>query len=48
MDNTEKKIRSDESDKNNHPNDYTLLVQKLKNISMRIHFLEQNFLNKKI
>ena len=46
MDKKEKEIASYEFDKNNHPNDYKYLVQKLKSIFESIHLLEKNFLNK--
>ena len=47
MVNTEKEKGNFEFDKNNHPNDYKLLIQKLKSISESIDLLEKNFLNKK-
>ena len=48
MDNTKKEIKSDEFNKNNHSNDYDLLIQKLKSIRKSVNLLEKNFLNKKI
>ena len=42
----EKDISRAEFDKNNHPNDYKFLVQKLKNISESINLLEKFFLDK--
>ena len=47
MDKTEKEKGNFKFDKNNHPNDYQFLIQKLKSISESIHLLEKNFLNKK-
>ena len=47
MDNKEKeKIKSSMEVNDNHPNDYKLLVQKLKNIRESIDLLERNFLAK--
>ena len=43
----EKEIKCDEFDKNNDPNEYMFLVQKLKSISKSIDLLEKKFLNKK-
>ena len=48
MDNIEKEILSDKFDKNNQPNDYKFLVQKLKSISESINLLEKKILNKEI
>ena len=41
----EKDIRSLEFEKDNYPNDYKFLVQKLKNIKEVINLLEKNLFN---
>ena len=48
MDNNElnKDTSSFEFDKDNYPNDYKFLVQKLKSISKTIDLLEKNLLDK--
>ena len=46
MDNKEKDIESFDFDKDDNPNDYKFLVQKLKSISEIIYLLEKNFLDK--
>ena len=48
MDNKEKEkiITSMEVDDNHHPNDYKVLVQKLKNIRETIDLIERNFIAK--
>ena len=46
--NNEKDILNLEHDKKKLPNDYKLLVQKLKRIRENINLLEKKFLNKEI
>ena len=49
MDNTEQKdISNMEFNKANLPNDYKLLVEKLKSIKDKINLLEKDFLEKEI
>tara|TARA_Y100000991_G_C21882948_1_gene310250 strand:+ start:144 stop:302 length:159 start_codon:yes stop_codon:yes gene_type:complete len=52
MDNKEQEKEKDtvsmEAVKDNYPNDYELLVQKLKSIKENITLLEKKFLNKEI
>ena len=50
MDNKEqeKDIKSSKFYNDNDPNDYKLLVQKLKNIKDSLNLLEKNFLTKEI
>ena len=49
MDNKDQKeISNMEFNKSNLPNDYKLLVQKLKSIKDKINLLEKDFLDKEI